>query len=90
MRINTRGRGIVQVWLRDSSPDAGAQLESLDLAGRSLRQLFDELDPARILERREMRLHVLLQLARKIGTFEGRSRFGTWLYTVPPVAAAHL
>lgn len=25
---------------------------------------------------------VLLQLARKIGTFEGRSRFSTWLYTV--------
>jgi RNA polymerase sigma factor (sigma-70 family) len=25
---------------------------------------------------------VLLQLARKIGTFEGRSRFGTWLHTV--------
>ncbi|MEU6147910.1 RNA polymerase sigma factor [Streptomyces sp. NPDC047081] len=25
---------------------------------------------------------VLLQLARKIGTFEGRSRFSTWLHTV--------
>ncbi|MGW2382315.1 RNA polymerase sigma factor [Streptomyces lincolnensis] len=25
---------------------------------------------------------VLLQVARKIGTFEGRSRFGTWLHTV--------
>ncbi|EGG44925.1 MULTISPECIES: RNA polymerase sigma factor [Streptomyces] len=25
---------------------------------------------------------VLLQIARRISTFEGRSRFGTWLYTV--------
>ncbi|MFF8990716.1 RNA polymerase sigma factor [Streptomyces sp. NPDC014983] len=25
---------------------------------------------------------VLLQVARRVGTFEGRSRFGTWLYTV--------
>ncbi|MYR55376.1 RNA polymerase subunit sigma-24, partial [Streptomyces sp. SID625] len=25
---------------------------------------------------------VLLQVARRITTFEGRSRFGTWLYTV--------
>src|SRR5580658_6737780 len=44
---------------------ARAQLEALDLAGGRLRHLFDELDPARIFEMRQARLHMLLQLQRE-------------------------
>ena len=39
------------------------QFESLDLPRRRLRQVGAELDPARILERRQLLLHVLLQRA---------------------------
>src|SRR3990170_3084271 len=38
------------------------QLEPLDLPGRRLRQLVRELDPARVLVRRKLLLHVGLQL----------------------------
>src|SRR4030081_1674902 len=38
------------------------QLEALDLAGCRLRQLCHEFDPARVLERRQARLDVFLQL----------------------------
>src|SRR6266540_210954 len=47
-----------------SSLDAVAlsELEALDLAGRRLRQLVDELDPARVFVWRDARLHERLQL----------------------------
>src|SRR6266542_6023581 len=38
------------------------ELEPLDLAGRGLRQLVDEIDPAWVFVRRDPRLHELLQL----------------------------
>src|SRR5690606_23942774 len=49
------------------SPPRGlrAQHESLDLAGRGLRQVGPELDPARIFERGEHRLDVILQRTRQ-------------------------
>src|SRR5262245_16975946 len=53
----------------------GAQLETLDLSGRRLRQVFAEFDPARIFERREFLLHVFLQcthqrIARLVRRFQ--------------------
>src|SRR6266446_5072644 len=45
--------------LRFGSP---AQLEALDLAGRGLGQLRHELEPARVLVRRDLVLHESLQL----------------------------
>src|SRR3990170_5059821 len=39
-----------------------AQLEALDLSGRGLRELGDELDPARVLVGRERVLHERLEL----------------------------
>src|SRR5688572_787885 len=53
--------------LTSSSANASRfpQFVALDLAGRGLRQLVDELDPARVLVRRDAALHELLQLLRK-------------------------
>src|SRR5512139_272798 len=42
-----------------------AQLETLDFTRSRLRQLVDELDPARILVRRELRLDVRAELLRE-------------------------
>src|SRR6185436_9679201 len=44
-----------------SPPPLPAQLEALDLARRGLRQLGQELDPARVFVRRKALLDVLLQ-----------------------------
>src|SRR6266516_6361043 len=54
---------------RDSPPRAlRPQLEALDLAGRGLRQVGAEFDPARIFVGRERALHMLLQHLHKLGT----------------------
>src|SRR6185295_9588243 len=45
-----------------TSAGAGPQLEALYLTCGRLGELVDELDPARVLVRREVRLHVLAQL----------------------------
>src|SRR5438874_4374251 len=47
---------------RANGRTSGAQLEALDLAGGRLRQLADELDPARIFVGRDLVLHEGLQL----------------------------
>src|SRR5438477_10810977 len=44
-----------------------AQLEALNLTSGCLRQFVDELDPARVLVRREARLYVVTQLIRERG-----------------------
>src|SRR5205823_7437613 len=49
---------------RTRAPDrSGPELEALDLAGRRLGQLADELDPARVLVGRDLVLHERLELA---------------------------
>ncbi|MEU6383750.1 RNA polymerase sigma factor [Streptomyces bauhiniae] len=77
-------------------PDAATAEELARLAaagdGAALDRLLTELRPevvrrcGRFLPCREdaeeAAQDVLLQVARHIGTFEGRSRFSTWLYTV--------
>src|SRR5689334_8496396 len=45
----------------------GAQLETLDLPRRRLRQLGHERDPARVLVGCQLRLHVLLQVGLRGG-----------------------
>src|SRR5664279_1970541 len=49
-----------------ASAERVAQAKSLDLAGRRLRQLRQELDPARTLVLGESLAHVLLQLATEL------------------------
>src|SRR3989440_12019625 len=52
---------------RANARTSGAQLETLDLAGRRLRQLADELDPARIFIGRDLVLDEGLQLVGEAG-----------------------
>src|SRR5919106_705161 len=47
-------------------PSFGAQLESLYLAGRGLRQFRDEFNPARIFVGGEPAFHVLLQISGEL------------------------
>src|SRR5262245_33916366 len=49
------------------SREASAKLEALYFTRGRLRQLVDEIDPARILVRRKMRFDVLAQLLGKRG-----------------------
>ena len=47
-------RGVADAGTRPMALRLGAQLEALDFAGRGLRQLGAELDPARIFVGREL------------------------------------
>ncbi|MFI9834222.1 RNA polymerase sigma factor [Streptomyces sp. NPDC051913] len=85
----TRARGAV---VPDRPPTEDLARRAADGDRAALDALLAEIRPevvrrcARFLPCREdaeeAAQDVLLQVARRIGMFEGRSRFGTWLYTV--------
>src|SRR4051794_19673117 len=61
-----------------NSADALAERLAVDLAGRSLRQLVDELDGARIFVLAQPGLHELLQLTGESRAHPGRHHAGFW------------
>jgi hypothetical protein len=52
------------VFCQHSKEISSTQLETLDFPGGGLRQLGDELDPARIFIRREMGFDMVLERCR--------------------------
>ncbi|MEV8539796.1 RNA polymerase sigma factor [Streptomyces sp. NPDC051572] len=66
---------------RAAAGDTGALDELLRLIGPEVLRRCGRFLPCRE-DAEEAAQDVLMQVARKIGTFEGRSLFSTWLYTV--------
>jgi len=68
-----------QLLLRCKAGDAGALGEIYDLYGGSVYRLARSLLP-QAADAEDAVQEVFLRLFRKVGQFEGRSRFSTWIY----------